>query len=139
MTPQLTARELEARYWLALTAYREARGEGAIGMLAVMQVIMERVFDRRGRWPDTVPAVCLQPKQFSCFNPGDPNSAVFLDGDTLALEFAETTLRRHVGPGHGLVFPNRKPNHYHAAAIDPGWNDEMRRIGECGRHEFWEG
>lgn len=45
----------------------EAEAEDIIGKIAVGCVIRNRVLD--SRWPDTFKDVCLQPKQFSCFNP----------------------------------------------------------------------
>jgi N-acetylmuramoyl-L-alanine amidase len=137
MSTTLARRDQEDCYWLALTAHREARGEGAAGMLAVMQVVMERVFDQR--WPNTVPEVVLQPKQFSCFNPGDPNSRVFLRDNDLAWDLAEMTLARHHGPGKGLFWHNRKPNHFHTVDVSLSWTAKMTKLGQFGRHIFFEG
>lgn len=58
---------------LQLTVWREARGADLTAMAAVASTIKNRAKDSRGRWPKTVQGVCLQPKQFSCFNPDDPN------------------------------------------------------------------
>lgn len=50
---------------LAGTLIGEAEGEPYLGKLAVAEVIMERVRDKR--WPNTVAGVCFQPFQFSCW------------------------------------------------------------------------
>jgi len=65
---------------LARTLHGEARGEGEEGMSAVAWVVRNRAA-RPGWWSrhpddipdDTIQAVCLDPKQFSCWNPGDAN------------------------------------------------------------------
>ena len=49
---------------VALTLLGEARGEGVDGMLAVGMVVQQRSIERKKR-PATI---CLQPKQFSCWN-----------------------------------------------------------------------
>jgi len=70
---------IEPGYWpadtlIAATAWGEARGEGLVGMMAVVGVIHNRIASGRSLW--TTPAkVCLQPWQFSCWNANDPNAS----------------------------------------------------------------
>ncbi len=59
---------------LALTLFGEARGEPLEGKAAVASVVMNRV-KHPDRYGDTIRDVCLQPKQFSCWNGGDANYA----------------------------------------------------------------
>src|SRR5262245_17380118 len=59
---------------VAATVYGEARGEPVEGQIAVAQVINLRSAKR----DITFQQVCLAPKQFSCWNEGDPNRAVLL-------------------------------------------------------------
>lgn len=54
----------------ACTLFGEARSESTDGILAVACVIRNRVNDTKHRWPETYAGVCLQPKQFSCWNDG---------------------------------------------------------------------
>jgi spore germination cell wall hydrolase CwlJ-like protein len=49
---------------IALTLMMEARGEGIQGMMLVGQVIKNRSIERKL----SLRTVCLQPKQFSCWN-----------------------------------------------------------------------
>jgi N-acetylmuramoyl-L-alanine amidase len=58
---------------MSRTLWGEARGESFAGQLAVGWVIINRVIDGKKRWPTTIAGVCLQPLQFSCWNPNDPN------------------------------------------------------------------
>src|ERR1019366_3086116 len=61
-------------YVLALTAIGEARGEGAQGMEAVMDTVMNRT--AKCTWYGLTPTeVCFKPWQYSCWNAEDPNRA----------------------------------------------------------------
>jgi len=61
-------------FMLALTMWREARGEGEEGMLAVGWVVKNRALQSpKYHWSPFVSEVCTQPYQFSCFNKNDPN------------------------------------------------------------------
>jgi N-acetylmuramoyl-L-alanine amidase len=62
---------------LARTIWGEARGDGAEGMTAVANVVMNRARDPRW-WGRTVSEVCLKKWQFSCWNADDPNRAKLL-------------------------------------------------------------
>ena len=75
---------------MALTVWAEARGEGPDGIAAVAWVIRNR-FENPGWWSrqrgdgisdDTIAAVCLDPYQFSCWNPADPNRKKLLSPTT---------------------------------------------------------
>lgn len=57
---------------LALTLYGEARGESVDGQVAVANVIINRLRVQPGRYKSVID-VCLQDRQFSCWNDADPN------------------------------------------------------------------
>lgn len=61
--------ELTQKDVVAMTILGEARGEGKIGMYAVASVINQRTINRN----KSPKAVCLERKQFSCWNKGDVN------------------------------------------------------------------
>lgn len=73
--------ELGDRDLLALCIYGEARGEPVSGQIGVGCVVRNRLH-RTAKVP-TWQAILLAPKQFSCFNAGDPNR-------TLLIELAQT-------------------------------------------------
>jgi N-acetylmuramoyl-L-alanine amidase len=54
------------------TVVGEARGEPIEGQVGVANVIKNRAYASNRSYQD----VCLAPKQFSCWNPGDPNFKV---------------------------------------------------------------
>ena len=57
---------------VAMTILGEARGEGEEGMYAVACVIAQRSI----AWKRTPKQICLADKQFSCWNPKDPNRKI---------------------------------------------------------------
>src|SRR3990167_11215599 len=52
---------------LARTIYGEAEGESRQGKIAVAHTVLNRVKDGV-RWSRVVAAVCMQPRQYSCWN-----------------------------------------------------------------------
>ncbi len=62
----------------AITIWREARGEGQPGMLGVAFVIRNRA-DHGLLWPRDPDRVCLQRKQFSCWNDNDRQRDLYPD------------------------------------------------------------
>ena len=90
--------------WIfAKTIWAEARGEPLDGQIAVANVILNRA-RQGGWWGDDVVKVCRKPKQFSCWNDGDPNRAK-MDG----LELQDRAFARAVsvaaGAGAGVTWP----------------------------------
>ncbi len=57
---------------LSLTIIGEARGEPIESQVAVGCVIRNRLHSNTAKYKD-YKDVCLEPKQFSCWNEGDPN------------------------------------------------------------------
>lgn len=124
---------------MARTAWAEARGEGVIGMFAVMCVIMNRVHDTR--WPDTAHGVCFQNWQFSCWNPYDANgdkARTITENDALfdcAMAMARTLMQGQAGDD-----PTDGANHYYAAYIKPPtWIENMEHKVTLGTHKFFKG
>lgn len=66
--PKYTEEDL---YYLSRTMWAEARSEGREGMLHVGSVILNRKNDPR--FPKSIKAVVLQPRQFTVWNTGNPN------------------------------------------------------------------
>lgn len=66
---------------MALTVWAEARGEPLVGRRAVAWVIRNRA-DHPGWWGRDITDVCLKPKQFSCWNHGDPQYKRLIDPAT---------------------------------------------------------
>jgi spore germination cell wall hydrolase CwlJ-like protein len=127
---------------LARTIYGEAAGEPWMGKEAVAHVVLNRA--RSGRYPASVTEVCLQPKQFSCWNANDPNFPKIRNlqpgADTVfdnCCEIAGKAL-------HGLLNdPTGGALHYHADYIDkPSWvvrSPNAKLTAMIGHHLFYTG
>jgi len=126
---------------VAKTLWGEAAGEGRLGMEAVAGVIGNR---KRLRWRDKTDeaAVCLDHKQFSCWNVGSPllakmervqrqpdaawREALAIASDLLAGRLADRT--------DGAT-------HYHASTLrrTPAWAQGVVPCCTIGRHLFFKG
>lgn len=123
---------------LARTIWGEARGETMEGRIAVANVIMNRVSDPR--WPNTVSAVVLQPKQFSAWNAGDPNRDALLSVDESNPVFREALAIAQAAVDGSLDDLTKGANHYFAEYIPtPGWARDMAGTTTIGVHRFLVG
>lgn len=121
---------------LARTLWGEARGEGPDGMQAVAAVVLNRQAHRR--WPNDVVAVCQQPWQFSCWNPGDPNRSKLLAVTAKDAMFARALgIARDALAGE-LVDPTGGADHYHAKGILPSWAKGQTPSAAIGNHLFYK-
>lgn len=119
---------------LALLGYGEARGEGSLGILAVMHVAMNRA----AKPNHTLEGVILSRMQFSCFNLNDPNRAHLLMADKddplswgACAAIAELALGGHTSD------PTGGATHYYASSIPaPPWALHWRETAVIGNHIF---
>jgi len=117
---------------VAMTLLGEARGEGYAGMYAVACVIKQRATNR-----NLTPAqVCLQRKQFSCWNIKDPNRAKLpklLETDAgywakvLAVNLSQLK-SDHV----------KGADHYCARRSNPYWAKGKKPVCIIGNHKFYK-
>lgn len=132
-------------YCMAATIYGEARGESFDGCVAVGWVIKNRALNPRW-WGDGIIDVCQKTKQFSCWNPDDPNfkkcynllnhyhdndylrDPVFRKCFTAALNVLDNI----------LPDPVNRSDHYHKAGIVPSWADKSKLTGTIGNHIFYK-
>jgi len=120
-------------FYMADTLYCEARGEGRVGMMAVADVIMNRVESKR--WPNSVYEVTRQKYQFSCVNDGKAQT-LKIDEDSEEYELALYISQR--------VLSGKSPRithatHYHTTAIKPTWSksQQIAKLGLIGNHVFY--
>lgn len=125
---------------MARTLWGEARGEPAKGLIAVGWVIRNRA-DNPGWWGSSIETVCLKPKQFSCWNKGDPNYP-YLAGfkaipsrDYMRMHEAATA----VVYGHEPD-PTGGATHYHAKNMRnyPAWTRGATMTVVIGGHVFYK-
>jgi len=119
---------------MADTLYCEARGEGKIGMMAVADVIMNRVESKR--WPNSVYEVTRAKYQFSCINNGKKQT-LKIDEDSeayqMALHISDLVLR---GKSIRITYAT----HYHTTDIKPTWSTSKQivKLGLIGNHIFYD-
>ncbi|WP_199084346.1 cell wall hydrolase [Bosea sp. ASV33] len=140
--PSTDGKNVRDRDFLALarTIYGEARGESQEGRIAVANVVMNRVKIGPKRFGKTVEDVCLQDKQFSCWNENDPNRTIIQALQPGAnprfdecCEAADLVLRGQVGDNSG------EATHYYATYIaEPSWvKPKAKHTVTIGRHKFF--
>jgi len=139
---------------LARTLWGEARGEGETGQKAVAAVICTRVMRGaryQAKWgtphplfgDGTFKQACLRPRQFSCWNAGDPNlpkmKALNLTDPALAglLRIAEDAVDgRIIDPTGGATHYLTKAA-YDKVAADH-WCRTKPSIWQHGNHLFFK-
>jgi len=120
---------------LSRTIYWETRGEGAAGMEAVANVVMNRL-GHEG-FPNTICEVVRQGRekgacQFSWWCDGRSDEAEEDKSYAIAKEIARKALNRQLKDrtGGALYFHQRK--------VTPKWSNEYIRTVEVGEHVFYK-
>jgi N-acetylmuramoyl-L-alanine amidase len=134
---------------LATVLYGEARGEGWEGIIAVLNVIRNRVL----RYPiysdiaiepyGKYMSVILKKYQFSCFLLGDPNRHKLESIAKNFMDYVEyekqinkiyflCTIKEYLKDNTGGA------THYFADYINPpDWSKQMAQLGKIGHHIFF--
>lgn len=135
--------------WVALTLWGEARSEPIEGIIGVANVIRNRV--RSGRWGRSYEAVCLAPKQFSCWIPegGKANyDALQLMKKAIELNGIpqDSLLRTAYWVASGCVDGSMPENvsgaqYYHALSMKalPAWAVGHVPVARIGHQAFYVG
>ena len=120
--------------YMSKTIFGEARGEGARGMQAVANVIMNRV--KKGGWYGaSIKDVVLKPYQFSCWNEGDPNRNL-IENATMAQLGQAYSIAEKVISGELPDITGGATN-YHAKSVNPYWAAKMTKTAAIGNHIFY--
>ncbi|MBJ6722450.1 PLxRFG domain-containing protein [Bacillus sp. PR5] len=123
---------MSARDWddTVNTMIAEAGGDGAVGMLAVANVIRNRA-ERRGK---SIGDIVRAPSQFEgYYAPGE--KAVQAQQNPQVRAEAEKILRG-VLAGE-LKDPTQGADHFHAAGVNPDWANKMPSTTRIGGHTFY--
>jgi len=136
-TGQVVAASDKELWCLATAIYFEARGESYRGQVAVAQVVLNRVKDRR--YPDSICGVVFQNQtkrnacQFSFACDGIPES--INDGKSWAQ--AEDIAKRFTD-GQLYLTEVADSTHYHATYVRPTWAPRMNKVTQIGLHVFYK-
>ena len=121
----------------ALCLWGEARGEPIESKVACGNVI----WNRHTLWGKPLRDVILRPKQFSCFNEGDPNLnkiRSIRDNEDLNDKAYWECYWVAYGIMYNYLSDNTKgATHYHTIACDPTWDDHMIKTATYGKTEFF--
>jgi len=126
------SRDLEC---LTQAAYYEARGEGADGMRAVAQVVLNRA--RHPAFPKSVCGVVFQGAgrrvgcQFSFTCDGSMRAPVNRVAWNRARTIASAALSGSVYAGVGNA------THFHTTGVSPSWRNSLLRVSQVGSHVFY--
>lgn len=130
-------------YCLALNIYHEARGSSYADQIAVADVVLNRVQDRR--YPNTVCDVIKQGKknsngtmkrhacQFSWYCDGKKDTPLDKDSWVKAQEIAYKiyVFEDFRGITEGAT-------HYHAEYVSPNWIRSLKLVGTIGSHVYYK-
>lgn len=106
-------------YVLAQTLYGEAEYLNELDATAIASVVMNRV--RHRLWPNAIAAVCQQPRQFSCWNPEDPNRERI--AHPKGVWFTKCLAIARAAANGTLPDPTKGSTHYYATFISrPKWS-----------------
>ncbi len=111
----------------------EASVEGRIGMLAVANVVMNRV--NHPKFPSTIEEVVNQRHQFECVTRGKSHGweeKGFREAYQLAMDFIEGKTPRITNATHYYA-PKKMPN-----GASPFWAKEDAFLGSIGNHKFYK-
>jgi len=120
---------------LARTLWGEARGEGIEGMVAVANVVMNRV--KANRWANDIIGVIMQPKQFSVWNLGDPNRPLMQRVTERDKQFRQALEIADKALSDDLDDITNGADHYHTRAVSPRWSRGQTPVARIGRHVFF--
>jgi len=121
---------------LTQAVYYEARGEGADGMRAVAQVILNRV--RHPAYPKSICGVVYQGAsqrvscQFSFVCNGAMNGPIEAWAWRRAKSVADAALGGYVMSSVGTA------TSFHTTGVNPGWSGTMDRVTQVGSHVFYQ-
>lgn len=125
---------------MARTVWGEARGEGQSGMIAVLNVIMNRA--KKGGWYGLTPKdVCLKKYQFSCWLDSDPNKEKLLAVDESDKDFATAKYLSTLAYNGELPdITNGATNYLNLATLGdnvPSWTKDLKQTATIGQHTFY--
>ena len=127
---------------LARTLWGEARGEGTAGMLAVANVILNRVKIAQEKggmwWGNSIIQVCQKPYQFSCWNRTDANFKKLLRVDQSDLYFASALRIARRAVYASIEDMTNGADHYHAVGAAPYWAKNEKPVTVIGNHIFYK-
>ncbi len=114
-------------YWLSRVIYAESGNQPMAGMMGVGNVVLNRIRDNSGAFPDTVQGVIFQPGQFSVVD----NGTIFMEPKPHCVVAAKLCLEGYNTVGNCLFFLN-------PSISCSDWFDTYRSFyTSIGEHDFY--
>jgi spore germination cell wall hydrolase CwlJ-like protein len=117
-------------YCGAQNVYFESQGEPDLGMVAVSQVVINRV--KSARWPNTVCEVVWQNKQFSWTHDGKSDK-IPLSSTYQRRLWIKSVYMFLIAYGDDIT---NGATHYHNVKVKPWWASRMKVTAHVGNHIF---
>ena len=114
----------------AQNVYFESQGEPDLGMVAVSQVVINRVND--ARWPNTVCEVVWQNKQFSWTHDGK-SDRIATNSQYRQRLWIKAVYMFMIAYGEDIT---NGATHYHSVKVKPWWAKNMIVTAHIGNHIF---
>ena len=122
----------EEIYCGAQNVYFESQGEPDLGMVAVSQVVINRVKD--SRWPNTVCEVVWQNKQFSWTHDGK-SDRITVNSQYKQRLWIKSVYMFIIAYGEDIT---NGATHYHSVTVEPWWASSMVATAHLGNHIFFK-
>jgi N-acetylmuramoyl-L-alanine amidase len=119
-------------YLLAKVIHWEARGEPYLGKVAVGAVVLNRV--NNSKFPNTMPKVIYQPKQFSGV---DTTAFANIKPDSSSIEAAREALSGNDPTSRALYFLNQNTVIARRGSL-PSWIQKLTFTVQIGNHWFYK-
>ena len=119
-------------YCGAQNIYHESRGEPDLGMVAVAQVVNNRI--KSPKFPNTVCEVVYQDKQFSWVNDGLSDHPL-LSNPVERESFIKSAWVHIIAFDHPDI--TNGATHYHRHDVEPWWSYQMTVVAIIGNHIFY--
>jgi len=116
---------------IAMTILGEARGESYVGMYAVACVIQQRAKDRN----KTPAQICLQRKQFSCWNSNDKNKPKLRGLLKTKEAYWAKQMAIHITKLNSNY--TKQADHYCTLKAKPYWAKGKTPVIIIGNHKFF--
>ncbi|MAP24331.1 MAG: hypothetical protein CMM87_02210 [Rickettsiales bacterium] len=117
---------------IARTIWGEARNQSFQGKVAIAEVILTRMRTLGCSAEKVVKAK----KQFSCWNPHDPNrrKMLHLKKDSAGYQDAMKALEEALAGSNSKA---RGASHYHTHNVKPKWANGQKAVASIGHHKFY--
>lgn len=126
---------------MARTAIGEARGEGPLGMQAVMWTGLNRFNAKKWFSGATIAGTFLKRLQYDCWMPDDPNYSIIANMSPDAGTLLAAALTWSMGIINGSISdPTGGATHYFSDSISPpNWVQSAEFTVKIGRQSFYRG